>query len=259
MNTCIIGLGNIGSAIYNGIKSEHIENTTTCDVAEWQNGRWQSLLIEADVNIICLPANNLGANQDMTLINHYLEYLYMNKVTSNGIVIICSTVLPKSINQKYYDDLSIVLFPQFMNERNAVQEFKETDYIVLGSNSIKLARRVQDYIQETFDLQNPKYELTSILYASMYKYIRNLKMTYNVLFWNYIFEMGTDEKNLFDYRKIRDMMKNNPVDEYNNVADDGFWGIGGTCLPKDLKAIDNFFPHELTDTLYEFNSRIRND
>ena len=259
METCIIGLGNIGSAIYNGMKTENVTHQniiTTCDMKEYHSGIWQSMVMEADVNIICLPVYNDDDDQNMSVINHYLEYLYLNK-PKNGIVIICSTVLPQSIEQKYYDDLNIVFWPQFMNERNAIQEFKETEYIVLGSNSIKTTKKAKRYIESQFEFNKQvKYELTSIKYASLYKYLRNLKMSYNVLFWNYVFNMSVDKG--FDHRKISDMMKNNPVAEYDNVAADGFYGIGGTCLPKDLDAIHNYYQHDLTEMLQKFNSRIRN-
>lgn len=273
MNVCIIGTGNIGSAIYDGITLQsngyHHDNVTTCDLKEYKSGVWKRTIKDADVNIICLPADNLGGDQDMSTINEYLEHLFMEKTNNRqSLVFICSTVLPWSIEQKYYDFLNIIFWPQFMNERNAVKEFKETDFVVLGGDSIVQLKKAQYFISTTFQMNNPKFELTSLKYAALFKYFRNLKMSYNVMFWNYIFEFAEsfsfDYRKIreifgFDYRKIREMMENNPVGECSNVAADGYLGIGGICLPKDMKALENSFPHELTRALEEFNLRIRKD
>jgi UDP-glucose 6-dehydrogenase len=259
---CFVGLGNIGSALY----ESHVELNDgvlnflklTCDIKEYKSGKWKKIL-ENPIQAIflCLPANNTeDQTQDMSIYNQYFDQLIYNSY--QGLVFICSTILPLSIKEKYRENLKLVMFPQFVNERQAINEFKDSKYFILGSDDIKVASMARRYILKNFNFNDePKIDLTSIELASYFKYLRNFKMAWNVTFWNYVFDFSLAFG--FDYRIIKEMMSEIPVNDCDNICSDGYYGFGGTCLPKDLRALDNYFEHDITQAIQKYNLKIRND
>jgi len=253
MAICFVGLGNIGSAILKNCDEKRI---SFVEIEEYRTGAWREILAAADHVLINLPVDNDDGKQDSSLVNIYLEELFLNSF--GGLILITSTILPKSIKEIYLKKLNVVLWPQFANERNAAEDFYESKYFALGSNSIIKTKHAEAFIRACFAFNHEvKFSHTSFEYASYFKYLRNLKMSYNIGFWMFVFEMSLEHN--FDYRKIREMLEQNPMGECSSVADDGFLGFGGTCLPKDLKALNDFFPHELLQMLDNFNERVRNE
>lgn len=245
-------MGNIGSAIYYSIKESHVY---TFDLKEFNSGAWKNIVnINVDMIILAIPVMNTEDGQDVDILYTYLNHFKMKKY--DGLVIVASTVLPETL-EPFTDDLRLVSWPQFVNERSAINDLKDSKYFVLGGkikDTERFATRLRNFFIFTEDLV---IEHTSHKYACLFKYIRNISLTNNALFWNYIFELS--QANNVDYRKFREMMSHIPAGGFAQVAADGFYGVGGTCLPKDLSALENHFSHEFSQYLMKYNEKIRNE
>lgn len=250
MDIGLVGMGNIGSAIYYTIKESRVY---TFDLKEFNSDDWKNV-VNVDMIILAIPVMNTADGQDVDILYTYLNYLKMQKY--NGLVIIASTVLPGAL-EPFDNDLRLVSWPQFVNERSAVNDLKDSKYFVLGGK-IKDTERFEFRLRKCFKFpEDLVIEHTSHKYACLFKYIRNISLTNNALFWNYIFELS--RANNVDYRKFREMMSHIPVGGFAQVAADGYYGVGGTCLPKDLNALDNHFSHEFSKFLIKYNEKIRNE
>ena len=56
----------------------------------------------------------------------------LKSIYYKGLVVIKSTILPHKL--KAFDCLNIVVNPEFLNAKTAVQDFKNQDFIILVAN-----------------------------------------------------------------------------------------------------------------------------
>ena len=212
---CVIGMGNIGSAIYENLDKES-NYIKTIDIKEYESKRYEDILHIPNLSaiFICVPVPNEEHYQDLTILDIYLEYLY--KIDYQGLIYICSTLFPYYIDSKYIEELRLILFPQFVNERSAIEDFYYSTYFVLGSEEIKTSSEGKQFILNNFNFESPPHiELTSMEIASYFKYLRNFKNMWNVTYWNYVFNFGKQFD--MDYRIIKEMMDNLPVSDCERI------------------------------------------
>ena len=238
----IIGFGFVGQAVYSGITDKNRVKVHD-KYKDIDNNRSLSDIMECSKIFVCVstPMNKNGScNTDNTR-----DVLYSLK-DYQGIIIIKST-MP-------FDEIptwpNICYNPEFLNERTAIQDFKNQKYIVLGGN-IDVTQAVQSMYESDFSLSVDTYEHCTIQQAVDFKYIRNTYQAYKVLFWEYVQDVTGDA------RKIAMMLENIPMNENTQVSMDGYRGFGGSCLPKDVSAIDKNHPHILTKFMLDFNRNLR--
>jgi UDP-glucose 6-dehydrogenase len=160
--------------------------------------------------------------------------------------VIKSTIHPDYIPTVPYD-LNIVSNPEFLNEHTAIDDFKNQKLVIIGGR-VDLCEQLKNIYKTEFDI-DAEYEFVKFEEALIFKYIRNIKIAYDVMFWEFVHETTGN------YRKYKHTLSKIPF-EINSIRTDTKPGIGGHCLPKDTLSYPT---HELTNFIIDFNNRIRGD
>ena len=227
----------IDDIIYNNYKNGRIKATTDS----------YNAVMNSDVSIICVgtPTDKNG--------HLNMEYIYQvskqigvavkNKDSFFSIAI-RSTVIPgtnrkvgKIIEEisgkKINKDFGVVSNPEFLREGNAVDDFYNPPYTVLASDSPKSLSEMK----KVYNKINSEFIQTDIGSAELIKYVDNSFHALKVSFAN---EMGRICKKLdVDSHNLMNLFVR---DETLNISSSYFkpgFAYGGSCLPKDLKALKN--------------------
>lgn len=245
----IIGYGFVGQAVHSGIK-------TGVGVFIHDPNKGYECEEKVDVAFICVgtPTNKDGS-QDLNQIIDAFDRASL--IMEAKLIVVKSTVLPGvlAIHGMTKSTAHVVVNPEFLNQNSAARDFQNQKLCILGG-FMKDCLELKRIYNECFDLKIDEYEFCTHGEASMIKYTHNVYNAYKVLFWNYILELtGDHRKYARAYKAIREGLPS----EFSQVAADGKLGFGGACFPKDVKALNSFFPHELTNFMTEFNHRIRPD
>jgi len=206
---------------------------------------YESAVIDSDVSIICVgtPSSEQG-HLDLSCIYTTASQIgtaIQNK-DSFHIIAIRSTVLPgtnekvgEMIEQvsgvKRNEGFAVVSNPEFLREGTAVKDFFNPPLTVVGcENEMALNK----YLQIYKEIDAP-VERTSIHVAEIIKYVNNSYHALKIVFAN---EVGNICKNLNidSYEVMRIFCLDTQLNISPYYFKPGF-AYGGSCLPKDLKAL----------------------
>ena len=129
MNIGIIGQGFVGNAVYQ--KFKNFFNVFTYDLnSKLCNSNFEEINKNCSIVFICLPTPmNPDGSCDISIVEGMIA-----EFSSETIIINKSTVPPgttERFNTKY-KNLQIVFNPEFLTERNAVQDFNNQNRIIIG-------------------------------------------------------------------------------------------------------------------------------
>lgn len=231
----------IDNLIAEGVNSGHIRATQDYTLA----------VLNSDISIVCVgtPSNMEG--------HLNLEYIFntakqigeaiVNKNTFH-IIAIRSTVLPgtnyrfgeivQNISGKKRNvDFAVVSNPEFLREGTAVRDYYNPPVTVLGGDNEKAL----NIMAELYASINAPIEKVDIEIAELIKYVNNsfhaLKITFANEVGNICKKLGIDS---------HEVMRLFTMDKQLNISSYYFkpgFAYGGSCLPKDLKAL-NAIAHE---------------
>lgn len=201
---------------------------------------------------------------DYSPIYNSLETLVDNTFeTKRPLVIVRSTAVSGTTDnlEKNYP-FNFVFNPEFLRERHAFEDMKNTDRIIIGSSREEDYKKVEEIYKPLFP--DAKYISVDRKTAEMIKYASNVMLAGQVALANEIYQIcksvGTD------YKKIKEVLS---IDERiaKNIevpGPDGDLGFGGKCFPKDLNALiylardKNYRPY-LLEEIWRSNLRWRKD
>ena len=154
-----------------------------------------------------------------------------------NIIVIKSTVPPGTTNK--INDMcrssQVVFNPEFLLERNATEDFRNTTRVILGGPR-PATTRLKQFYTNVF----PKANIikTDATIAEFVKYLTNCFLAVKVSMANEIAAMceATD----VDYDKVIEYATQDARlgDSHWSVpGPDGRFGFGGSCFPKDLNAL----------------------
>jgi len=208
----------------------------------------------AECYILCLPTPTVNGKQDLSAIDEWLKKI--KKLNEEALVILRSTVLPGTTEKfiKKYG-LDIVFVPEFLTESTALDDAREPEFMVIGSNDILLRRYAYKFFESRY--VNPKMWIyCSPTTAEMVKYAMNcffaLKVTYANQLWDLCQETGAN------YEILREALENHKWGSKNgwNVWHNNKRGFAGKCLPKDVEAIANFSKLPLLNVIKDINNKL---
>lgn len=216
--------------------SGHIRATVSC----------QEAIRDSDVAFICVgtPGNEFGQLQ-LTALQKVSEEIgtALQSETRRFTVILRSTVLPGTTRKHVIEPLykaagayarsriKIAVNPEFMREGTALQDFSHPPYTLVGSDDDGTSALLRTLYQSV----DAPFVVTQISTAETVKYVSNSYHALKVCFANEIGDVC--EQLEVDAQEV---MRIFALDTKLNVSAaylrPGF-AFGGSCLPKDVKAL----------------------
>ena len=199
---------------------------------EWEN---------IDIVFVCVQTpNNIETNSvDTKFLESAIKEI--NNVNNNDLVITVKSTIPpyeiEKVCEKVGMDSSKLTFnPEFLREGTAVEDFFNPDRIVLGgADKEKLNKLIELYSEFECEII-----ITDSISSQLIKYLANTYLPLRLSFVN-------EATRLIDYSggNLDDVLKGVGLD--NRIGQHYFrpspsWG--GSCFPKDLVEVNNFYDHE---------------
>ena len=234
MKIGIIGQGFVGNAVFQTFKNFY--DIFTYDIKnELSNSSLEKIKRTCEIVFICVPTPmNSDGSCNSTIVESVIEDF---SDTKNKILINKSTVIPGTtsmLNKKYVNN-KIIFNPEFLTERNAVEDFKNQERIIIGG-----PRPSTSIVKSIFSKVFPSAQIikTGSKHAEMIKYFTNCFLATKVSFANEIYDICN--KLELDYDKVIEYSlgdKRIGNSHLNVPGPDGDFGFGGHCFPKDLSAL----------------------
>lgn len=235
MNIGIIGQGFVGNAIYQ--KFKHYYDVLTFDLDSTKcNSTEKELIEKSEIIFVCLPTPmNQNGSCNIDIVESVIEKI--NNTSNDKIVVIKSTIVPSTtdrLNSKY-KNITIAFNPEFLTERNAIEDYENQNRIILGG-----PRPATTKLKQVFSKVFPKAEIikTDSTHAEMVKYLINTFLSVKVSFANEIYQLcgklNIDYDKVVEYATHDERLGNS---HWSVPGHDGDYGFGGHCFPKDLSAL----------------------
>ena len=217
---------------------EHFQNNETFSrmsfTSSYEEIDWES----TDVAFICVQTpNNLETNSVDT---RFLESAIneINSLNNTKLVVTVKSTIPpyeieKVCNKVGMDKNEITFNPEFLREGTAIEDFFKPDRIVIGGNDPKKLSVLKE-LYSSFDAELIE---TDPISSQLIKYLANTYLPLRLSFVN-------EAARLIDYSKgnQQDVLKGVGLD--SRIGSHYFrpspaWG--GSCFPKDLIEVNNFY------------------
>ena len=141
--------------------------------------------------------------------------------------------IQKELDKRGADiEFHVVSNPEFLKEGKAVTDFMSPDRVVIGTDS-EYARKIMKELYEPFVRQHPRLVFMGIRDAEMTKYAANAMLATKISFINEIANMC--EKLGVDVENVRLGIGSDQRIGYHFIYPG--CGYGGSCFPKDVKAL----------------------
>lgn len=199
-----------------------------------------------DISIICVgtPSNHNGS-LDLTYIERVCREIGRSLATKDSyhIVVARSTMLPGSTEgvvipnleqasgKKAGRDFGVCFNPEFLREGSSIKDFYEPPFTVIGSEN----GRVVEAVSELYSMIEAQVIVAPIRVAEMVKYASNAFHALKVTFANEIGNICKRQE--IDSHQVMDIFCQ---DEKLNISPYYLkpgYAFGGSCLPKDLRAL----------------------
>ena len=225
----------LDTLIEDGIRQGRISATISAEEA----------VNNSDIAILCVGTPNLSEGHlDMQYILKVGEEVAAALKHKDGFFTIAvrSTVMPgtnqklietiERVSGKQHDvDFAVVSNPEFLREGNAVSDFFAPPYTVIGSKSEKGA----SVIEELYGFLSCPVFKVDVQIAELIKFLNNSFHALKVAFANEVGRLCKELK--VDSHELMELFVS---DTKLNVSSKYFrpgFSYGGSCLPKDLKAL----------------------
>lgn len=243
--------------IKNGIENGKLRATTNLEEA----------ILQSNITIICVgtPSKTNG-DIDLFYIKEISKQIgeILKHKDEFHIVSMRSTVLPgtaknvvipiveKYSGKKLFDDFGYISNPEFLRESTAIWDFYNPPKTVIGASdkkSLEIFKKFYSF------LKAPLFD-TDIQTAEMIKYADNSWHATKVTFAN---EIGLICKKLgIDARKVMDIFCSDTKLNISPYYLKPGFAFGGSCLPKDIKAI-TYKAKEIDENTPLLNSLIQSN
>jgi UDPglucose 6-dehydrogenase len=216
---------------------------------------------ESEIIFICVNTpTNEHQEADLTAVQEVAKAIgrYMDDykiVVNKSTVPVGTAELVKNIiteNQQKKIEFDVVSNPEFLREGAAVKDFENPDRIIIGTNS-KKAEEIMTSLYRSRARTDRPIMITDVRSAEIIKYASNAMLATRISFMNQLSYLC--EKTGAD---IKEVAKGMGLDDRigSRFLQAGI-GYGGSCFPKDMKAlISTLKQHDCDVDLFEAVDRI---
>ena len=211
-------------------------------------------LDSADLIFITVNTNlNSDGYMDLSTLRCVAENLVpvLKKSNHYVVLIVKSTVLPgttrnifidflsKETDLLFREDFGVAVNPEFLREGTAIYDLEQANFVVIGSEDKYSGDLVESFWREFYGVvgSKPTFVRTSIETAELTKLVFNAFLATKISFANMIADLCEKIPNT-DVDGVMRIIGLDP-----RISPQFFGaglGFGGSCLPKDLKALIKF-------------------
>ena len=242
----IVGRGFVGSAVQFGF-SPNVGCDAEVRVYDVDPNKSTHTLEEtinkSDFVFLSVPTpSNKDGSINIDILDDALNNI--NEVSEcRNAILVRSTVTPGTTQklQMKYIDLNLLFNPEYLTERNAKFDFINQSRFIIGSGEATISKM---YSENLADLFRDRFgESTSILEtnyetAEMIKYMNNCFFVTKVSFMNEMYKVA--EKSNVDWgQAVSGFVTDGRIGHthLDVPGPDGKFGFGGSCFPKDIRAM----------------------
>ncbi len=200
---------------------------------------YETALKDAEIAFIAVGTpSGVDGEADMQYVREVAEGIA--EVVNHPIIVVNKSTVPVGTGDWVADiitkkrdskklDFAVVSNPEFLREGSAISDFMNPDRVVLGS----LEREAAEKVANLYEALRAPILITDLRTAEMIKYASNAFLATRISFINEIAnvcdELGAD---------VREVAKGMGLDKRigPSFLDAGL-GWGGSCFPKDVKAL----------------------
>jgi len=167
-----------------------------------------------------------------------------------------SAIIDEEIKKRNLDiEYDVVSNPEFLKEGTAIDDFMNPDRVVIGADSER-GRKIMHSLYAPFTPSHERILIMGVRGAEMTKYASNAMLATKISFMNEIAELC--EKLDVDIEDVRHGMGSDSRIGYEFIYPG--CGYGGSCFPKDVKALvrmaaENDVPYNVLDAVEIRNQR----
>jgi UDPglucose 6-dehydrogenase len=187
----------------------------------------------------------------------------------NSFIVIHKCTVPAGFTlemQEKYFDMRIMYSPEFLTEKNSIQDFKTSNRMIFGGE-LDDAKVVTRYIEAVYPQRVREDRLVLLqcdsMTAEMVKLFTNGILMTKVLFCNEIYQMC--QKLGVEYREVQELANLDRRIGYSHTTvpgPDGSLGAGGHCFPKDINNLRSMcremgIPEKMFTAVIERNDELR--
>lgn len=265
MNIGVVGLGYVGTAVQMGFESTYISVYTYDIQQECTEPDIASLVHKSEIIFICVPTPmNIDGTCNTDIVESVLRDISNVETAHPPICVLKSTVPPGTtdILAKQFPQITICFNPEFLTEKNYVNDFMAQVTVIIGHTGNRAA------ITPLVELYYERFERAQVWTpiakeAEMIKYVANTLLSTKVAYLNEIYQIC--QKVDIEYDNIIKILGQDPrlgTTHWTVPGHDGHFGFGGTCFPKDLNALiqygeQNGQPTPLLKAVWEKNLAVR--
>ncbi len=249
----VMGVGVVGGAVKRWLERQ---GHTVAAWDPYKGLRDRAGLEAAEIVFVCVPTPYTQRGYDGSAVDEAV-----NAIPGEKVVVIKSTVLPGTTDrlQQRLPRHRFLFNPEFLRERTAEEDFAAPDRQIVG-----FTERSRAHAETIMSLlpSAPYARIMPAREAELAKYMTNTFLALKVTFANQFFDLC--ERLGANYEIVKEAAAADPRigPSHLDVADGGYRGYAGMCLPKDMKALIDFaaevgVPLRLLKTADILNDQLR--
>ena len=238
MKVGIIGLGFVGSALEKVINSNvsiiKIDPKLNTSVRDLENQ-------DCNILFICVPTPmDEDGGQDLKIVTKVLNEI--EKYSTDSLVVMKSTILPDKIENLSKDFPSFVYNPEFLRERHAFEDLKNSLFFIFGGDK-QNSKKLANFYKLNTSCEGADFNYTDVKTASLVKYAINSFLATKVVFFNElrnVYINSGSEGSWDNFVKLISKDIRIGSSHMSVPGPDGRFGFGGACFPKDTSALESY-------------------
>lgn len=247
-NIAYIGYGFVGKACHKAF--EHNAVAIIIDPKYTDNTIDELRNFPVDIAFVSINAPTLDdGSVDASVI--YTVFRQLVDIHYTGLVVLKSTLPPAIIadlSREFFDtsDLRLIYSPEFLREANWEEDALNPKQIILAGN-FHDCRELEKLYKNHSHVHGTQFTIVDFRVASLAKYAINCFLATKLTFMNQLYQLYGDTYGSTllreDWVEFCSLLQNDGRLGYSHMdvpGPDGKFGYGGSCFPKDMKAMVAF-------------------